>query len=930
MNDEANNKLLKLLLITSDGKFASRAGEVLCGIETLRCPTTVARTLAEGLALLAGHAFDAALLDLFLADSSGLETLSRIRASASIPIVILKDSRHSALVELTAHQDVIGVIRKDQMEGARVRRILCFGVARHAREQRARLDEKRFHGIIENMPEPYYELDFNGRFTYVNKRMAATYGGTPDQYVGLESRRITAEEDFQRMYDIYVEVFQTGLPKKITDWKAIDTSDDTGGTFNVETSISLIRGSSGKPLGFSGISRNVTSKVTALNALEESMARYRNILDNIQDAYFEVDLKGRLTFFNDAMGRVLGYSAETLKGADHLRFMDKANVDLVNAAYDCIYQTGKPNRSLQYAIVDQDGRRRFIESSVSLMTDGDGRPCGLRGVARDITQRKVAELELARAKEKAEAATRAKSEFLANMSHEIRTPMNGIIGMYNLLAGMTLSAHQAELVKIGKLSADGLMTILNDILDFSKMEAGKLELEEIDFDLRKAIAEMMAEPARQAHAKALELVYKIDHEVPSLLRGDPGRLRQVLVNLISNAVKFTREGEVALFVSLVQEQEENARIQFDIKDTGIGIARKDLARLFRSFQQVDSSTTRKYGGAGLGLAIAKRLAGLMGGEMSVDSKVGRGSLFRLTATFEKAAATPQASMAAPETVCNKRILIVDDNLTNLDILAAYLKQWGCDCDRANSGSLALSMMRAMAKSHASYDLVISDMLMPLMDGAELGRRIKADKALKETILVMLTSQGFRGDAADMKRIGYAAYLTKPVHPSLLLDCLTTVMGNRPQETGKGTDAPIVTSYMLSEARRRNTRLLLAEDNDVNQKLALHLLARFGFQTDAVFNGRQAIEALSRTAYDLVLMDVEMPVMNGIEAARFIRDPQSPVMNHTVPIVAMTARTGSEDRDTCIAAGMDGYTTKPIQPEALLRIVEEMIGRKNER
>jgi PAS domain S-box-containing protein len=629
-----------------------------------------------------------------------------------------------------------------------------------------------------------------------------------------------------------------------------------------------------------------------------------------------------------AMENISGYSSEELMTLDIRDYMDASNADLVEQAYQCIFSTGEPNRSLQYQITTKNGQHRFIESAVNLRRDEAGRPEGFRAIARDITYRKEAELELAWAKERAEAATRAKSEFLANMSHEIRTPMNGIIGMYGLLQGTPLSAEQSDFVETGKRSAESLLGIINDILDLSKMEAGKQDIETLDFDLRDTIDDLVTAPARLAQEMRLELIYSIHPDVPSLLRGDPARLRQVILNLLLNAIKFTPEGEVSLFVSLEKETERQVTIRFTVNDTGIGISKADQARLFRSFHQVDASSTRKYGGAGLGLAIASKLTELMGGRMSVQSKPGKGATFWFTAVFEKGDAGENQSLIVPEEIRKKRILIVDDNQTNLDIIEGYLKLWGCTCDRATGGELALALMHAVSKAGAPYDLVISDMLMPEIDGAELGRRIKGDATLRHSILVMLTSQGMRGDAAEMKRVGYAAYLTKPVRPSLLFDCLLTVLSRNHGTASEPHDnPPLVTNHSLSAWRRRHLRILLAEDNPINQKLAQHLLHRFGFAADTVADGQAAVDALAATAYDLVLMDIEMPIMDGLTATRIIRDPGSPVLNHAVPIVAMTAGANPVDRHSRQAAGMDGYIAKPIVPEELLRVIEKLANGK---
>jgi two-component system sensor histidine kinase/response regulator len=680
-------------------------------------------------------------------------------------------------------------------------------------------------------------------------------------------------------------------------------------------------------VGYNYISRDVTEKKNAEKALVISEEKYRNILASIEDGYFETDLKGRVVFCNEALARIQGYPKKDLLGMSNRDIMDARNAKKVYRAYNKIFKTGRAMRSLQCEVIHKDGTKRHIESSVSLIKDDKDQPVGFRGLVRDITERKHAERALARAKAQAEEATLAKSDFLANMSHEIRTPLNGIIGMYNLLLTTQLSSEQADFVDTGKRSAESLLAVINDILDFSKIEAGQLDIEIIDFDLRKAIQEITALPAMQAHAKGLEFIYRIDPEVPSFLMGDPGRLRQIIMNLCTNAIKFTQKGEVALFITRQEESPERVKLRFALRDSGIGISKQGQARLFQSFQQVDASTTRKYGGTGLGLAISKKLTEMMGGTMGVESEPHQGATFWFTAEFAKQVDAKERWFDVPQSLQDKRILIVDDNQTNLDILAAYLKFWGCDCDQATSGAMALTLLKAVAKTGAPYDLVISDMIMPEMDGAELGRRIKQDDKLRHTTLVMLTSQGLRGDAVEMKRIGFAAYLTKPVRRSQLFDCLITVINTQPSEPLDNRRRPCAEPKAPLPAPSDLTggHILLAEDNVINQKLALHLLDKFGFTADAVINGRKAVEALETKHYDLVLMDIQMPEMDGLEATRVIRDPGSAVLNHAVPIVALTAHAMKGDREKCLQAGMDDYVAKPIRPDLLLKAMQQALN-----
>ncbi len=521
----------------------------------------------------------------------------------------------------------------------------------------------------------------------------------------------------------------------------------------------------------------------------------------------------------------------------------------------------------------------------------------------------------------AEAANAAKSVFLADMSHEIRTPMNGVIGMCSLLKDTKLTAEQQEWTATIKNSADSLLMIINDILDFSKIEAGRIDIEIFDFDLRKMLADINDLLAPRGHQKGLEYVCLIEPDVPSLVQGDPGRLRQVLLNLASNAIKFTAQGEVAIRVSLEHQDPDQARLRFAVSDTGIGIARNRLETLFYAFSQADVSTTRRFGGTGLGLSISKRLTEMMGGEITVESVPGQGSTFAFTVVLakQKGAAGP----ANPELgIARKRILVVDDNATNRRWITLLLDSWGCRPGAAASGPDALDELAEAARQDP-YCMVIVDMEMPGMDGEMLGAAIKSDPELSQTLLVMMTPIGSSTDAAQMQQKGFADFLSKPIKQSQLYCCLARLIGGKQLASAKAAKPPPPSDPVTIDGRQ--PRILLAEDNLVNQTVALAILERLGYHADAAANGAEAVRALETISYDLVLMDCQMPEMDGYRAAAMIRSADSAVRNHQIPIIAMTARAMPGDRETCIAAGMNDYIAKPVAPHELAAVIARWLA-----
>ena len=763
--------------------------------------------------------------------------------------------------------------------------------------------------------------DLNHKITLTNPAFNRIFGYAPEECVGKTVNDLIVPPEVETGFQENAQlVLGGGVVKGTMRRKKKD-----GSVVYVE-SYAVPISSHGERQGIVAVYQDVTQRVVAESALRQSEEVFRMLSATAPVGIFRTDANGTPEYVNERLTEITGITTEQSCGNRWVDSLHPEDQERALLLWNIAVQRGEDLID-EHRIVRSDGKIVWVAVRARWARSPDGKLHSFVGVVEDITAIRESHEKMRKAKEAAEAASRAKGEFLANMSHEIRTPLNGIVGMTDLALDTDLTPEQREFLDIVKLSADSLLAVINDILDFSKIEAGKLEMETLDFDLRDCLESTMKMLALRADEKRLELLCDVAAEVPECVRGDSTRLRQVVVNLVGNAIKFTSEGEVGLRVQCEASENSDCILHFVVSDTGIGIPPDKQKLIFDSFSQADTSTTRRYGGSGLGLTISTRLVGMMQGKIWVESEAGHGSRFHFTARLGvgSAKAIQLASPTPPEILRGVSVLVVDDNRTNRRILQGMLTGWEMKPTLVAGGKEALTELSRAREAGEPYGLILTDLLMPDMDGFGLIEKIRQRPDLSTATIMMLTSAGQRGDAAHCQKLGVAAYLMKPIRQSELREAIARVVGAKDQQD----TVPLITRFSLAPASAPAVclRVLLAEDNLVNQKVVMRLLEKRGHRVVVAANGREALDALGKQNFDLVLMDVQMPDMDGFEATAVLRE-QEKISGVHQSVVALTANAMKGDREQCLSAGMDGYLSKPIRSDELDAILANYLpGRR---
>ncbi|TWT31312.1 Signal transduction histidine-protein kinase BarA [Posidoniimonas corsicana] len=768
--------------------------------------------------------------------------------------------------------------------------------------------------ILDLLPVSLVVKDAAGRRVFFNQHYADLHKSSAGELLGKTDSDLFPQSAAQKYHDDDQRVQQTGeVLRGVEERRAPD-----GTVSKIERIKGPVRDANGDVVGVAVLFWDISDQARIEEALDLEQDLMRSLMESIPDSVYFKDRESRFLRVSQSQSQLFGLS----KPQDAIGKTD-ADIFSVEHARQAlederrIMETGEPIVAQVEKETWPDRDDTWVSTTKMPLRNNQGEVVGTFGISRDVTELKRMQLELVAAREMAEAANRAKSDFLANMSHEIRTPMNGIIGMTELLLNTELTDEQREYQLLVQRSADSLLALLNDILDFSKIEAGKLELEHLPLELRDTLGGTLHTLAGRAAQKGVELAVHIVPSVPDHLVGDACRLRQVVVNLVGNAIKFTSEGEIVVRVTPVEVTDDSATLRIAVSDTGIGISPEKQAHIFEAFTQADASTTRQYGGTGLGLAISGQLVQLMGGSLSVRSEPGIGSTFEFTATFDRAEETPEAAAATLSTLHQLPVLVVDDNHTNRLICTEMLSNWGMKPTAVESGESGIREFDRAAGGGAGYRLALVDVMMPQMDGFEMVRRLRERPGAESMAVIMLSSANRPEDRALADELGVARCMTKPVTQSNLLNGITSVLG-----TARVDDSPASSLTADRDGEFAPRKILLAEDGVVNRKVAVSLLRKRGHDVTAVEDGRMAVDAVRVQRFDLVLMDIQMPVLDGFAATAEIRRLEADT-GRRLPIIAMTAHAMKGDRERCLDAGMDDYVSKPFRPAELFAAVEKV-------
>lgn len=788
-------------------------------------------------------------------------------------------------------------------------------VAANQQTKNALLEQTAVHkSLLESLPLHIIRKDVRGCFVDANQLFCDTLGKPLHEIIG--------KTDFDFYPAEQASKYRRDDEQVLSTEKTLEAVEDyvhseDGHRSYMQVFKAPVRDANGKVIGVQCMFWDVTARMEAENAVRQSDARFRRLVNSPLFGVLEANLDGRILGANDALLEMIGYSRAELESgqlrwdaitpADH-RASDERAIAQLRETGTCL--------PFEKEYLHKAGHRIPILVGVTML-EGSATECICFVV--DITQQKQTEHELMVARDAADSANLAKSQFLANMSHEVRTPMNAVIGMTELVLNSPLTPKQSEYLKMVLLAGESLLAIINDILDFSKVESGKIELESVPLRLRESIGDAVKTLALRAHAKGLELALDIHSDVPEWVLGDAGRLRQVVINLVNNAIKFTLAGEVVVELGLQAKRESGWELLFCVRDTGIGIPPDKVNRVFDAFEQADTSTTRNFGGTGLGLTIVRRLVEIMGGRVWVESEVGKGSKFYFN-LFLSECQTPPDVDETPRRVAIRgtRVLIIDDNATNRRILQEVVTSWDMIPTTGNSVQEALELLREANTAGRPFELLLTDINMPGRDGFDLIAKVRKDKNISKTTIIVLTSGERSDDARKCDKYKVAQRLLKPVKQSELFDAIVTAMGGEDDE-----DAASV--HDETPPATRPLRILLAEDSLVNQKLTVGLLERHGHEVTVANNGQEAIDILKGRQFDMILMDVQMPELDGLAATRLIREREKQSGSRRMPIIAMTAHALKGDRDRCLAAGMDEYVSKPIRERLLLTAMRMVVG-----